>query len=83
MNKTPMLMLILCGRVLADTFTFQISGASNSTGNLTVEDWQIGYGAQEINNNGVENMVGEILILAGVALVYIAYTTRGEKHGTN
>jgi hypothetical protein len=83
MNKTPMLMLILCGMVLADTFTFQISGASNSTGTLTVEDWQIGYGAQEINNNGVENMVGEILILAGVALVYIAYTTRGEKHGTN
>jgi hypothetical protein len=47
---------------------------------LTVDNWQMGYGAQGIT--GAVPMVGEVLILAGVALIYIAYRG-GEKNGAD
>lgn len=67
MNKLTAFILCLTALTLADTFTFQISGASNSTGNLTVEDWQIGYGAQEINGNGGDDL--EIATVIGLILI--------------
>jgi hypothetical protein len=50
--------------------------ASLYASDITVEYEHLGYGTVGI---GGENMVGEILILAGVALVYIALN--GKKEG--
>jgi hypothetical protein len=73
-------MLLLLGIAAADQFTFQGQGVISNSNTTTTETWQIGYGAQQIA--GGENMVGEILILAGIALIYIGYKG-GEKHGVD
>jgi hypothetical protein len=72
--------LLLMSVVSADTFTFQGQGVNSNTNITTTETWQIGYGAQQIS--GGEDMVGEILILAGVALIYIGFKG-GDNRGSN
>lgn len=80
MLKHLIIIGLLLGLVAADQFTFQGQGVNSNTNITTSETWQIGYGAQQIS--GGENMVGEILILAGIALIYISYKG-GDKHGSD
>lgn len=82
MMKLAFAFLLISAMAFADQFTFQGQGATSNLSSTT-ETWQIGYGAQYIA--GGENMIGELLILAGVALIYIALVTKqkeGENHGT-
>jgi hypothetical protein len=71
--------LLLIGLSFADSFTFTGQGAIANSSTTTTESWQMGYGTQQVA--GGESMLGEILILAGVALIYIAFGVR--NNGTN
>ena len=77
MKIMPLILLLLMGLSFADQFTFQGQGVVSNSNITQTETWQLGYGAQQIS--GGENMVGEILILSGVVLIYIAF--RKEKEG--
>jgi len=80
MLKHLFIIALMLGIAAADQFTFQGQGVVANSNTTQTETWQIGYGAQQIA--GGESMVGEILILAGVALIYIAFTKKEGEHGT-
>ena len=71
--------LLLFGLSFADSFTFTGQGAQANTNTTTTESWQMGYGTQQIATG--ENMLGELLILSGIALIYIAYGVK--TNGSN
>lgn len=75
MKKIAIILLLsLLPLVVADTFTFQGSGAAvDSQGNVTVDNWQIGYGAQQIAESSLDpGLIFVALIIVGFSLIYIA-----------
>lgn len=80
MMKQLLIIALLASLAFADTFTFQGQGVVSNSNLTQTETWQIGYGAQQIAEG--EGMMGEVLILAGVALIYIAFRKEGGNNGT-
>jgi hypothetical protein len=66
--KSIIILTMLFGLVQADQFTFQGQGVTSNSSAGTTETWQIGYGAQQINEVGGDDMEIFTSILAFVVL---------------
>ena len=76
MIKQLFILGLLLGVAFSETYVFQGQGVVANSNVTQTETWQIGYGAQQIAEG--DGLVGEILILAGVALIYIAFKKEKE-----